>query len=231
MHKSEKLPRPPIHSARDSKWLSGVAAVAAGALGAHSAQASIVGATGLSLPVYDNVSQGTSQNQAIDFDGDMTSDIQFVADGGSISAQKSEFEQSTGVAADPNNAGYAAALTLGETIDGSLTYNYNGPFTGTTDLITNDGNTPPSIVGGFAMGAGEQYVGIQLNLADGTHYGWVGFETTDQDNGSMAGIIDGYAYEADTDTAIPAGVPEPSSLALLALGAAGIASYRGRRYR
>jgi len=212
-------------SARDAKWLAALAAGAAGMIAAHPAQAEIRGTTTASLPV------SSSQSQSIDFDSDTNSDIALLADSGSISAQKSAMFQETGVAADPSNAGYAAALPLGETIDGSLTYNYTGPFTATSDLITNDGNTPPNIIGGFTVGAGEQYVGVQLNLADGVHYGWVGFETTDQDNGSMAGVIDGYAYETDLNTAIPAGVPEPSSLALLAFGAAGLASFRGRRYR
>jgi hypothetical protein len=216
-------------SARDPKWVLGALAGAAGLVAAQPAQASPSGVTGLGLPV------DSSHSQTIDFDGDGTSDLGVVVSGSSLSTSKSGAEQDTGVATDPTTAN-VTALSLGDTIDGSLNYNYAAfpelgfPITASSNLFTNDGTDPTT--GNFTIAAGQKYIGVQLNLADGIHYGWVSFQTTDQDVGNLAGIIDGYGYETDVNTAISAGAtPEPSSLALLAIGAAGIASYRGRRYR
>lgn len=71
-------------------------------------------------------------------------------------------------------------------------------------------------IGSF-LGIESAYVGLQFNLADGTHYGWarVGCPVT--------GLAGGWVYEAAYDTrpgeAILAGaVPEPSTWALLVAG-------------
>jgi hypothetical protein len=62
------------------------------------------------------------------------------------------------------------------------------------------------------------FVGFRFNAADGVHFGWVRLAVN-------AGLIDfdSAAYETTPNTAILAGaVPEPGTMALLALGAAGI---------
>ena len=49
------------------------------------------------------------------------------------------------------------------------------------------------------------YIGVRITLDDGVHYGWIR-------GGS-------WGYETSAGVPIAAGVPEPSSIALLALGA------------
>jgi hypothetical protein len=64
-----------------------------------------------------------------------------------------------------------------------------------------------------------QYVGVKFKLAEAgqDYFGWVGVDITNPND--LTGVVTGYAYE-DSGGPIAAGaVPEPSGLALLALGA------------
>ena len=75
------------------------------------------------------------------------------------------------------------------------------------------------------------YLGIQFNPGDGTRYGWIRIEDIALDYTSLS--ITGWAYEDLAGASILAGeggtpVPIPSSLALLAAGAAGLAALRRR---
>lgn len=106
--------------------------------------------------------------------------------------------------------------------------------------------------GTFAFGAGftgskwktnatrAGYLGFSFTLADGLHYGFVGMTVVPQGNGvnSRAISIGGIGYQTTPGAAItvsggtgalPGAVPEPSSIAMLALGAGGLAAYRQRR--
>lgn len=89
--------------------------------------------------------------------------------------------------------------------------------------------------GGFAAGGPNgsvtpgtnAFVGFRFNAADGTHYGWVRLNVN-------AGIIDfsTAAYNTTPATAIVTGqVPEPSTLAMLAIGAAGLVGTAIKRRR
>jgi hypothetical protein len=76
----------------------------------------------------------------------------------------------------------------------------------------------------------DGYVGIELNTGSGTDYGWLEF----QDNPTASSptlTLEDWAYDSTPGEAIVAGpVPEPSTVALLGVGALGfVASLRKRR--
>lgn len=93
--------------------------------------------------------------------------------------------------------------------------------------INSGGEFDPTIPG---------FIGLQFESNGNTHYGWVRLRIDDLDliqlggaNIADATVID-WAYEDTPGAAISAGaVPEPSALALLALGATGLASVRRRK--
>ena len=68
------------------------------------------------------------------------------------------------------------------------------------------------------------YMGVSFNPGDGVKYGWVHIDSIAGDNTSYH--IDGYGYQDDGSSITAGAVPEPSSLALLALGAAGLRAIR-----
>lgn len=121
---------------------------------------------------------------------------------------------------------YIQNLSLNTPINGSSS------FFLTQGMLNGLNNTSPSL-GEFNNLNG--YLGVQFTGSSGTVYGWIGYTGTIGVNGDSLpsdGTITGFAYET-TGAAINAGdmgaVPEPSTLGMLAAGAAGLAFMRSRR--
>jgi len=78
--------------------------------------------------------------------------------------------------------------------------------------------------------SGDNYIGFRLDKKDGSgdlFYGWANLNL-DLTNGTAS--ITEWAYDDTADAAILVDpIPEPSSLALLAMGAGGLFAYRARR--
>lgn len=82
-------------------------------------------------------------------------------------------------------------------------------------------------------GANAGFLGVSFTLADGLHYGFADISVAPQSAGALARSItlNALAYETTPGTAIAtfgAPVPEPSAIALVALGGLGLAAYRRR---
>jgi hypothetical protein len=77
-----------------------------------------------------------------------------------------------------------------------------------------------------------RYEGVRFSIGTDVHYGWIAASAEVTETNSALRVT-GWGYETLADTAIDAGegelVPEPSSLALFALGASGIAALMRRR--
>ena len=70
------------------------------------------------------------------------------------------------------------------------------------------------------------YLGVSFDFGSGTQYGWIGVVRT-------GGEVDAFAWGYETEPGIPiaAGVPEPGTLSLLAIGSAALMRRRKRRAR
>jgi hypothetical protein len=90
-----------------------------------------------------------------------------------------------------------------------------------------DGRTAGTTANGAVTPGTFRFAGFVFSAADGLHFGWIQLATT-------AGLIDfvNAAYQSTPGVAINAGaVPEPGTLALLAVGAAGVLGAAAKRRR
>jgi hypothetical protein len=74
---------------------------------------------------------------------------------------------------------------------------------------------------------GPRFLGFEFDISGQTHYGWARLSVND---GTGVATLFDYAYEDLQDTAISAGaVPEPGTLAGMAVGAAALLAARMRK--
>ena len=84
---------------------------------------------------------------------------------------------------------------------------------------------PQYYAGGTLLPDGlPTYLGVRFDQGNGYQYGWIGVVRNGQETDAFA-----WGYETEPGVPIPAGAPEPGSLALLAFGAAGTMARRRRR--
>ena len=134
----------------------------------------------------------------------------------------------------------AANLSGGFLIADTLAANSWGTYVAgdapSAKIQTWDATTGQAFEGNFA-GATEKYVGFRLHLSSNEDlvYGWAKLSILgDLDdypaNGDL--ILHEWAYESTPNTPIAAGsaaVPEPTSLAIFAMGGVGVAAWKRRR--
>lgn len=128
---------------------------------------------------------------------------------------------------------YAFALQFGANISGAGSFNAGGQAC--LGSLYSYGSQGQFYYGGFAANGPNgsvppgtfAYAGFRFNAVDGTHFGWIRLKV-----GAGTLTFDSAAYETTAGTAITAGaVPEPGTLSLLALGAAGVVGAIVKRRR
>jgi hypothetical protein len=119
----------------------------------------------------------------------------------------------------------AIALNNGDNVDSGAQWGHSN-LTG-TNSFGNMAYTSYNLGYGSFAGTSDKYLGVRFTISGNTHYGWIQVQVPAD---VTYATITGYAYEDVADAQITAGaIPEPGSLALLAIGAAGLAAWRKKR--
>lgn len=120
--------------------------------------------------------------------------------------------------------GYPAALSAGALIDPSAT----GNFSSNGKLVSNG-----KFAGGNFTDGTTADLGFYFTEADGLHAGWASLTSVAPDANNYKLTLNSYAYNNVANQSILAGqtvaTPEPASVSLIAMGAAGLAELRRRR--
>lgn len=190
----------------EGRRLAGTVGAVAAGLGGQSLDAAVI-----YTPVDVDIPADIA-DYSVDLNGDAANEFDIQQFEGIIKV--ADTVAGNGVALDGD---FTANLAAGTLIDSSLTYG----------APTNDALT--GTAGNFQVSDGPGFIGVQFLIGGNTHYGYVGYEGAGAE-GSANGHVYALGYDDTPDTAIAAGagIPEPTSLALLAAGAVGLSVYRRR---
>lgn len=128
------------------------------------------------------------------------------------------------------NANRIQNLASGFTVGSALTPGFQFGPSGLNRSVVSGSIAADPFVG---AGPGSNFIGFALDIAGGTHYGWaeliIGSESLTINQWAYNDVANGSINVADFDNGGSNSVPEPTGLALLAAGAAGIARVRRRQ--
>lgn len=188
---------------------------------AAGAAASVAGTAdaAISYSGVQDIAIGQFGAQSLNFDGDAYNDVLLknYVFGGNYQGVLVNFAPGKVVGF---NAGlnYASALSAGVLVDAASTS--GGPFVASMAY----GASNPNAQFNNANGS---FLGVAFPIGGVNHYGWVRVTI---DNAAGSFVINDWAYNTVAGAGITTGqVPEPTSLGMLAAGAAGVAAMRRRR--
>ncbi len=189
------------------------------------AAGAVVGVTGsaeaaISYSGVQDLAIAQFSSQQLNLDGDAYNDIllkNYVFGGGNYQGAYVNFAPGK-VVGFSAGLSYASALSAGDLIDASTTS--GGPFQASMAY----GGNNPNAEFNTASGA---FIGLEFPIGGVSHFGWVRVTV---DNAAGSFVINDWAYNSTPGAGLLAGqVPEPTSLGLLAAGAAGVAAMRRRQ--
>lgn len=208
------------------------------ACGGQEAEADIVYYSPLNAISVSSGTSGTT-NWDVDF-SDATAEFQLIVTGGTIRIGSVGLNGNGFVRGVVDTSSLAAARNLDPVLylldvgPGLNPPNGNGAYVfgaaGARAFIRANTTTPISTIGAPGFVEGDNYVGFRFN-SSGTKYGWarINIDVGGGGLGDETLTVVEWAFE-DTGGDIRVGaIPEPSSFALMAAGAAGVLAWKRRR--
>lgn len=206
---------------RGRRFATAVGAVAAGVGGANATDAAVI---------FQNVDVDIPADMAdytVDLNSDATGEFDIQEFEGVTKV--ADLADATALVEDPGD-GRTANLANGTLIGPGSAFSADGAVPSGGDALNGtEGGNP---VGHFQVSDGPGFIGVKFDIAGNTHFGYVGYQGTGAENDASGNVFK-LAYEDTPGLGVLAGsevsIPEPTSLCLLAAGAAGLPRYRRRR--
>jgi hypothetical protein len=159
----------------------------------------------------------------IDLDGDSMADVGFLVFSSRFASAQGMNGASLAGTMGAGGFFYPTAFQPGQSVGSALFFSANsaGAPNSFGTLVNSGGGGGPGV--GAWQGGMDGYLGVRFSVGGSSHFGWVHVVWSP---GQSMLSIDRVAYE--DQVGVPALVPEPAPLTLLALGAAGLARRRRR---